>query len=442
MKAIVRKSVLSGTVNIPYAKSYVHRYMMLEYFFGLSKKQFFDKTEKIDEFFYAYCYDLQATRDALKNLSDDIPYIDCMDSATTFRMLVPIVMSIKAKAIFRISKQLSKRPMDKLIGLIESCGSSVSQKDLGDCGIEITVKNKFQMKDFLLKDVDSSQYISGLLIANAITGKGRIIVDGKIPSVPYINLTIEALSDYGFSVIQNTDKNNRSVFVVKKTDTNLVDVEKKVAQNSIKYEDWSIRAYFEVMAALGAEIDFRKSLTSVDKLSIAKSDIIQADYKVLELLGNQDNILVFDFTNCIDLLPLACAYVAIKKRKAIFSGVAKARGKESDRVKASCDMLSMLGISVDIKNPFSESEKILIYNDCDTCKEDSEYLVSRTGIYIDGYNDHRIVISSVIALLFMTLGNKHSEILGVISDVEAVEKSFPQFFDVMKELGAYIEFYT
>lgn len=441
MKAIVRKSELSGTVNIPYAKSYVHRYMLLEYFFGLSKDKFFDKTEKVDGFFYAYCDDLQATRDALKNIrNNDVPYIDCRDSATTLRMLLPIVMSIKEEATFRLSEQLARRPMDKLIDLLKSGGVNVSKKDLGDSSVEITVKNTLKMQDFFLKDIDSSQYLSGLLIAIAIRGKGSILAEGKIPSMPYIQLTMEALNDYGFRVLQSVDKHGRNIFEVKKIETFSVDIQERAAQNRTKYEDWSIRAYFEVMAALGAKIVFNDVPTSVDKLNLNKSEIIQADYRVLELLKNDgSDVLEFDFTNCIDLFPLACAYVAVQKRNAIFFGVANARSKESDRVKASCSMLEKLGISVDIKDKFSESEKIFIYNNSDKREEGIETSIYKTGIYIDGYNDHRIVISAVIALLFMDWNNKFTKILRGISNVESIQKSFPEFFCVMKKLGADIE---
>lgn len=314
--------------------------------------------------------------------------LDCGESGSTLRFMLPIVGALGVNTTFQMHGRLPSRPLSPLWEEMERMGCTLSrpsQNTICCCG-------KLKPGEYKIAGNVSSQYISGLLFATALLdGTSSIVITGETESKPYVDLTQKALSIFGV----NTQKYQITGHKPFRTPGKIV-VE----------GDWSNAAFFLAANALGSDVEVK----GVDVQSP------QGDRAVMQLLSDlADNISV-DAKNIPDLVPIL-ATVAGAKCGATFKNIGRLRLKESDRVATVANMLMTLGASVAV-------------TDNTLTITPSAY----SGCKIDAAGDHRIAMSAAIAA---TIADGPVTILGA----ECVAKSYPSFWDEYKHLGGRYEQY-
>jgi len=313
--------------------------------------------------------------------------LDCGESGSTLRFLLPVVCALGVETTFQLHGRLPYRPLSPLWEELERMGCRLSrptENTVHTCG-------KLQTGEFTIAGNVSSQFISGLLFAAALLdAPSNITVTGKLESKPYVEMTQQALKTFGVKM---------DGFCVQGSypfhSPGVVNVE----------GDWSNAAFFVVANALGSNIELKN----------LRADSPQGDKVVAELVKREtvQNLSVADFP---DLVPvLAVCFGA--KYGAEFTDISRLRLKESDRVATVVAMLNQLGASA-----------IATENTLTICPGNYQCCT------IDAVGDHRIAMAAAIAA---TVATGPVTILGA----ECVNKSYPAFWQVYQELGGQYEQY-
>lgn len=401
MRVEIHPSSARGTVTAPPSKSMAHRLLICA---GLCEGESVIRD-------LAYSDDVKATVDCLRALGADIRLdgstayvkgadvrrqtgetatLPCNECGSTLRFFTPLCMLSGERHILTGSEYLMRRPMSVYEDI-------AAEQDIvfDKTGYSLTVCGKLGGGIYKVRGDISSQFISGLMFALPLTdGDSEIHILPPVESRPYINLTVDALRRFGIEIIENG--NIYSINGGQSYSAADVTVE----------GDYSNAAFFESLNLVGSDV-------SVNGLN---PDSKQGDkiYKILfKKIKSGDSLI--DISDCPDLGPILFA-VAAACGGARFTGTRRLRIKESDRADAMRRELSKLGASVEV----GENEVAVR---CAGLRKPSEPLY--------GHNDHRIVMA--LSVLLTATG-------GVIEGAEAVNKSFPDFFDRLKDLGVELEY--
>lgn len=392
MDIVIAPSVLCGDVTIPASKSQLHRLLILASFADRPTRIRCNGTNR----------DVEATAACLQALgakilhdaggytvypAENIPQavtLFCGESGSTLRFLLPIVAALGVDATFCMEGRLSQRPIAPLCEALSAGGCTFTVPKKG----QLRCQGKLQAGEFVIDGTQSSQFVSGMLMALALMEQGsRLLVAGQESSAPYIRLTKQALSLFGADPECPGANALRSPGVV--------DAE----------GDWSSGAFFLTANALGSRIN----VLGIDP------DSTQGDREIVAMLKTLDHgFATLDMANTPDLAPIL-AVAAAQKKGAEFTGIQTLRLKESDRVAAICAMICDLGgKAVATENTLTISANPLI------------------GGTLDARGDHRIAMAGAIAA---TVCKKAVRILGA----ECVEKSYPDFWQQYGLLGGMYE---
>ncbi len=397
MRKIVSKSKAEGEVSAPASKSVAHRMLILA---ALCK----DKTSIIRGI--SPSEDVLATIDCLSGMGVKIEYdgdcatvhgidfskvnttepLNCRESGSTLRFLIPLAMLSGNEVKFVGSKRLMARPQSIYETIAKEEGLTF-KRDTDS----LTVCGPLRAGEYFIDGNVSSQFITGLLFAlSTMDGDTKIIFNTPIESRPYVELTIWTMQKFGARVYYDTDW---SFF--------MFGGQEFKPQNLTVEGDWSNAAFLEAFN----HIDGQVQVLGVDEESL------QGDRICREYFDRLDNgYCELDISNCPDLGPILFTMAAIKDG-ARFTGTKRLRDKESDRIAAMKSELKKFGAELDVE------ENTVTVKKCEL-HQPSEALY--------GHNDHRIVMSlSVICSLFG----------GEIEGCEAVSKSYPKFFGDIKALG-------
>jgi len=398
MNVKITPSLLNGTVNAVSSKSMAHRLLICG---ALADKPttviIKDKSK-----------DIEATMNCISALGGEIKkdkraytvnpiqtrvkrsrIYDCVESGSTLRFMFPIICALGVGGTFIGEGRLPNRPMKDLTAVIRGCQFTADS-------LPITVSGQMQNGVYEIAGNVSSQYITGLLFAlPLLQGDSEIRLTSPLESAPYVDMTIDALEKFGVKV-QRTENG----FFVKGG-------QKYISPQIIEVEgDWSNAAFFITATAIGHSV-------IVDGLNQDSKQGDKAIKDLLTLTGEKIEICVKEIP---DLVPILAVWGAYRKGTTVITGGARLRLKESDRLKAMSECLSKVGVDI------SETADGLIING------NGKIL----GGEVDGFNDHRIVMSMAIA------GTK-SESPITITGAQAVNKSYPRFFDVFKRLGGKVD---
>ena len=328
-------------------------------------------------------------------------------NGTALRFLTAIVCLGRGKYVLTGEKRLCERPVGALVGALQGMGVNISCRN--NCPpVEIMASGLTGGK-IALKDIESSQYVSALLLCAPYTAKGiELTLQGNIVSAPYIDLTISVMKEFGAN-ISETGENQYSVNTGNRYSGREYFVE----------GDASSASYFFLAAALlkkGIRVsgisrqskqgDIRlldifeelgcKVLAGVDWVEVAGNDLTCGDF-------------VFDLNDMPDMVPTLAVLAAFRKGQTTITNVAHLRIKESNRLAAMVTELNRIGIEA------VELPDGLIING-------GKPVAAR----IKTYNDHRIAMSFAIAGLTVP---------GIeISDKKCVDKSFPDFWKELKKI--------
>lgn len=392
----IEKSRAEGKMRVPGSKSAAHRMLICA--------AMCHDICRIDEL--PLCEDVLATIDCLRALGVKIELdgrsatvsgidftkavpsepLNCRESGSTLRFLIPLAMLSGHEVTFIGSKKLLSRPMGVYEGLAKDYGLTfIKEED------KITVRGPICAGEYFIDGSVSSQFITGLMLAlAALDGDSKIIVNKQIESRPYVDLTMACMRKMGVKVYLDTDWS----FMI------FGGQEYRGKDLSVE-GDWSAAAFIKALNTLGGDV----AIEGLDEDSI-QGDRICGEY--LALLDG--GFCKIDLTNCPDLGPILFA-VAAAKDGAKFVGTKRLRDKESDRISAMEEELSKFGARLTVEENSVTVEKCRLHSP-------SERLC--------GHNDHRIVMS--LAVLLTLYG-------GEIEGCEAVKKSYPDFFEDINKLG-------
>ena len=415
MRAEIRPSRAKGVICAPPSKSMAHRYLICA---GLAEGESVVRN-------LAYSEDIKATIACLRTLGADIrlegstayvkgvdvvkPHgmtaiLPCNESGSTLRFFIPICMLSGEERVLTGSARLMQRPLKFYELLAESQKLSFEKK-----ADRVIARGPLHSSIFKCSGDISSQYYSGMLFALPLRNKTSILdIALPVESSPYIDMTISALKEFGIHIRKkNNTEDNKLVLTVPGR------IENPSAYNpaDVTVEgDWSNAAFFEALNYAGSDVavqGLRKDSLQGDKVC---SELFEklGDHKVIDING-------IDISDCPDLGPALFAVAALCEG-GYFTGTRRLKIKESDRGVAMKHELAKVGIRVDVR------ENSVIVHPGE---------LRAPAVPIDGHNDHRIVMA--MAILLTVTG-------GVIDGAEAVNKSFPDFFDRLKELGVDLDY--
>lgn len=395
MRIKVQPSTAKGVVSAPPSKSMAHRMLICA---ALS-----EGTCKIDNI--AFSQDILATLDCVKAMGAKVE-IDgnvitmtgiggkntlppttymCRESGSTLRFFMGIAMAVGYESTFVGSETLLSRPLS----VYENICKDQNIEYINDGKIHL--KGQIKSGDYVLPGNVSSQFISGLLFAlPLLDGDSQIIFNTNIESLSYIGLTIQALDMFGVDV---SWKDEKTLFIKGN--------QKYQSKDTYVEGDYSNAAFLDVFNTMAGDV----TVTGL------KADSIQGDRVYKEHFQSlSEGCATIDIKDCPDLGPILFVVAALN-HGGVFTGTARLKIKESDRGTVMCKELAKFGVDTVFNDDQIEIKK------CDYHKPVEA---------IDGHNDHRIVMS------FATMLSKTG---GELFGAEAVRKSYPDYFEVIKSLG-------
>ncbi len=392
----IEKGRAVGSVYAPTSKSMAHRALICA---ALCQGESY--IEGITE-----CEDVLATIDCLRAFGVKIEYngraakvegidfkravpngpLDCRESGSTLRFLIPLAMLSGKTVTFTGSERLMARSQSVYEKIADEKGLTFKNG-----GKAITVCGPITAGEYLIDGNVSSQFISGLMFAlSALGEESKIKIRDKFESRPYVDLTIDSMKEFGIEV-KSEGENSFSINARQDYKAGARQVE----------GDFSGAAFLDAFNHLGGDV----RLCGLNKNS-RQGDRAYTEY--FPMLSSENAEI--DISNCPDLGPILFA-LAAAKNGAIFLGTKRLRDKESDRVGCMQKELAKFGAEI-----LADENSVRVLNR--ELHGPSERLC--------GHNDHRIVMSlSVLCTLYG----------GEIEGCEAVSKSYPDFFKDIKSLG-------
>jgi len=333
--------------------------------------------------------------------------IDCNESGSTLRFLVPIALAFEGVTRFVGRGNLGKRPLNTYYEIFDAQGIKYEYKE----GIlDLVTSGRLSSGEFKVKGNISSQFITGLLFSlPLLDGDSKIIITTELESIGYLDLTLSAMKDFGIEIINKDYKE----FIIKGNQS--------YKSRDYRVEgDYSQGAFFLSADALGADINILD----------LKEDSLQGDKEVIDILtrmglsiikegkntkGNVKNLksTLIDASQCPDIIPVLSAVAALSEGRTEIINAGRLRIKECDRLKAVTLELNKLGARIEEK-----PEGLII----DGVKE------FKGGVNVWSHKDHRIAMTLAIASI------KCKEPI-ILEDYECVSKSYPHFFEDFKMLG-------
>ena len=413
-------SNLKGEVKIPPSKSMAHRAIICA---ALSDGLCI--IENID-----YSDDIIATIDAMNSLgakivkhkdyievigaygSDEKPQetriIDCNESGSTLRFLVPISLLFKGSSKFKGRGNLGKRPLTTYYNIFERQGIEYSYEE---GSLNLVINGELNPGTFEVEGNVSSQFITGLLFTLPLLKEdSKIIITTEMESKGYIDLTLRAMSDFGVEIINN----NYREFIIKGN-------QKYKARNYRVEGDYSQAAFFLCADSLGNDVlckDLDLNSLQGDKEVI---DILER----MNLVFNANDIgvkgttngelasTVIDGSQCPDIIPVLTSVAALTKGTTEIINAGRLRIKECDRLAAVTSELNKLGAKI------IEKEDGLVVTGVEKLQG---------GVEVWSHKDHRIAMT-------LAISSTRCEEPIVIKDYECIAKSYPKFFEDFKALG-------
>ena len=345
-----------------------------------------------------------------KDLSLERDYervIDCNESGSTLRFLVPIALAFEGVTRFVGRGNLGKRPLNTYYEIFDAQGIKYEYKE----GIlDLVTSGQLKSGEFKVKGNISSQFITGLLFSlPLLEGDSKIIITTELESKGYIDLTLSALKDFGIEIINR----NYKEFIIKGNQS--------YKSRDYRVEgDYSQGAFFLSADAIGADVNILD----------LKEDSLQGDKEVIDILTRMGVSIIkeekntkgkvqvlkstlIDASQCPDIIPVLAVVAALSEGRTEIINAGRLRIKECDRLNAVTLELNKLGAKIEEK-----PEGLII----DGVKE------FKGGVNVWSHKDHRIAMSLAIASI------KCKEPI-ILEDYECVSKSYPHFFEDFKMLG-------
>lgn len=344
------------------------------------------------------------------------PEMNCGESGLGIRMFTPIAALSNHTITIQGQGSLVKRPMHFFDEIFPSLGIEIQSKS---GYLPIQIKGPLKPATITVDGSLSSQFLTGLLMAYAASGSTDAVIHVQdLKSKPYIDLTLSVLNDFGWKVKHQAYE--RFEFLA----------HPPLAAH-IEYTvegDWSGASFLLVAGAIAGPITVKGLQLNSTQADKAVMHALQATGASIEI--NEDAIFIgpsknglnklnpFDFnaTDCPDLFPPLVALAAVCDGVSTIKGVSRLAHKESDRGVTLQTEFAKLGIRIDLN-------------------EDTMLVYGGTGIHgseVFSQHDHRIAMACGVAALCA-----NGPV--TITDAEAVNKSYTDFYAHLKHLGAKVD---
>ncbi len=332
--------------------------------------------------------------------------LSCGEAGLCLRMFAPVAACSEQPVTLTASGPLESRPMDMLAGPLQSLGASVATNG----GFPpVQVKGPLRGGVCSLDGGQTSQVLTGLLIALPTCPEDSTLNVTNLKSLPYVKLTLSLLGEFGIRI--EHDPEYRSFFIPGN---------QRYDGKTLRIEgDWSGASFLLVAGAIAGSVVVRG----------LKPDSAQADRAILKALRRAEAEVTwptadtcrvqkrplqafrFDAEHCPDLFPPLVTLASCCKGVSVLHGVSRLRHKESDRAEALKTEFEKLGVAIDLQG--------------------EEMLVTGSPIHgacVQSHRDHRIAMACAVVGLIAT-GKVE------ISGAECVAKSYPEFFEDLEKLG-------
>lgn len=337
--------------------------------------------------------------------------IDVANSGTTLRFITAVSALTDGVTILTGDGSIRSRPNQPLLDVLNKLGVEAYSTRANGCA-PLVVRGGLKGAITTIDGSISSQFISALLIACPLTTQSTTLsIKGEMKSRPYVDVTMEIIEKAGVEIL--VEEGNTIKFIIP-------------ANQRYKLKDYTIPGDFSSASYLLAAAAMTGSQVTVKNLFPSR----QGDVEIIDVLkrmgaeiswdteagivkvnGGELKGTIFDAGATPDLVPTIAVLAACAQGVTVIENAEHVRYKETDRLHAMALELTKMGIAV---------------------KEEPDRLVitggKLHGASLHGWHDHRIIMALTIA--GMVAGNT------TIDTVEAVDISFPDFFDEMKRLGA------
>ncbi len=337
--------------------------------------------------------------------------MNCGESGLGIRMFAPIAALSDQEIMINGTGSLLSRPMDFFDEIFPKLGIEIKSNN---GRLPIKIKGPLKPVDITIDGSLSSQFLTGLLMAygKAATQPVTITVN-NLKSKPYIDLTLQVMQEFGYSVINHQYESFEILPV------NAVSHQPK---NYLVEGDWSGAAFLLVAGAIAGEI-------TIKGLNVFSS---QADKAILRALTMseavisiaEDQIVIgpgklkafhFDATDCPDLFPPLVALASFCDGTTVIEGVSRLAHKESNRGLTLQEEFGKMGIDIKLQD-----DLMLV--------EGGKGINAAT---VHSHHDHRIAMACAVAAL-------RADGETTIEEAEAINKSYPTFYSDLKKLGAVV----
>lgn len=427
MKVKIKPSILSGEIVIQPSKSYSHR-AIISAALAKGKKNSkinnlkfsvdIETTVKIMENWGAKITKKESGLEIIGNDGKIVPknnYIQCNESGSTIRFLIPVALTSKNELIFDGKGKLIDRPLDSYYKIFDK---QEIKYETSEGKLPLKVNGKLKAGNYEIDGNVSSQFITGLLYAlPLLDGDSTIVINKNLESKGYVDLTLEILKLSGIKI-----KNN---------DYKSFEIKGNQEYKSFDYTvegDYSQVAFWIVAGIISANKDNEIKCLHLNKYSLqgdkAIIEIVQKmgakleifdDYVIVKPSKTKGTII--DVSQCPDIAPILTVLGALSEGETKIINAERLRIKESDRIISIKTELNKLGAKIE------EIGDSLVIQGVD---------IFEGGVEVSAWNDHRIAMSLAVASI--RCKNKI-----VIDEAESVKKSYPHFWDDFEKMGGQIE---
>lgn len=400
MDVFIRPANLQGKITPPPSKSIAHRALIIaalaEGILGMQQVKGVQRETS---------QDIEATINCLEILlgeTQDVVELNCGESGSTLRFLIPIAAALGQTTVFQGEGRLAHRPLREYSDILGQGG--VLLEFQGERNLPATLRGQLKSGEFYVPGHISSQYITGLLLAlPLLQGESVLRLTSQLQSAPYVRLTKNVLKQFGAVIKPIYDANQNPIgWIVPGSQ------KYRIPQGGFKVEaDYSQAAFWLVAQFLGQAIE-------VEGLTPHSS---QGDRAILAILNEMKNWAPgakgsIDVAQIPDLVPILAVAACQRPGQTVLRNAGRLRFKESDRLVSTCEALQNIGATI------TEKKDSLIIEGGNKLR----------GGEIYSHNDHRIAMALAIAAL-----NSRDGV--TIRAAEAVNKSYPHFFQELQRLG-------
>ncbi len=318
--------------------------------------------------------------------------IDCNESGSTARFLMPLFHLKEGTVIYKGSHRLSERPFQPYYEIFDK--QKIKYK-MQQGGLPLAIEGHLKPDHFTLVGNISSQFISGLMfILPLLEGPSHLTIVPPLESKDYIELTLACLRTFGIEIDKQSD-----------LEYQIQGNQRYCGSNMTIEGDFSQAAFWLVATHLGNDI----------QVSGLDMDSKQADRAILDVLARTNTNKPIDVSQCPDLVPILAVLCALTPGPSSIVNARRLRFKESDRLKAIATELAKMGAQV------TELEDGLTFIGVERLN----------GTTVEAWNDHRIAMALAVAA---TRADGKTKICGA----DCVRKSYPEFWTVYQGLGGTI----